>query len=91
MSGRFASDHISELVIMEAKALIKSREHSIREISETLNFNSQSLFCRYFKKATGRTPLAIPKRGLLPGTPPRKYYGQIFLQDPAFYSFACLV
>ena len=55
-------DKIRELRAMlpipmaEAKQLLRSKEYTILQISEMLNFTSQSLFGRYFKKFTGYTP-----------------------------------
>lgn len=57
MSGKSISIWINEMVIMSAKALLKSSKMTITEISEELNFASPSLFCRYFKKDTGLTPI----------------------------------
>lgn len=62
VSGRFANDHINDHVILEAKALIKSRKYSIQEISEMLNFSTQSFFGRFFKDATGYTPLQFQNK-----------------------------
>lgn len=55
-SGSYASDHIRNFVIMEAKSLLKSRQHTVMEICDILNFNSQSFFSKYFKEATGYSP-----------------------------------
>lgn len=55
-SGRYASECIDSFVISEAKQLIRAHSWTILQISEMLNFSSQSLFGRYFKKATGLTP-----------------------------------
>ncbi|MDR1624840.1 MAG: AraC family transcriptional regulator [Tannerellaceae bacterium] len=57
VSGRFANEFINDYVIREAKALIKSHNYTMLQISEMLNFTSQSFFSRFFKKATGYTPL----------------------------------
>jgi YesN/AraC family two-component response regulator len=56
-SGRYAGEYIHEHVIIKAKILIKSHVYSIQQISEMLHFTSPSFFGRYFKKATGYTPL----------------------------------
>jgi AraC-like DNA-binding protein len=56
-SGSFAGDIINDYLINEAKALIRSRKYTILQISEMLNFTSQSFFCRFFKNAVGSTPL----------------------------------
>ena len=58
-----AGDYIEGFVILEAKALIKSRNYSMLQISEMLHFASQSFFGRYFKKATGFTPLQFQDEG----------------------------
>lgn len=55
-SGSYAGDHIKRFVIMEAKALIKSRQYTMTQICDILNFNSQSFFTKYFKNATGMSP-----------------------------------
>jgi YesN/AraC family two-component response regulator len=57
ISGRYAGEYIHDFVILEAKVLIRSRVYSIQQISEMLHFKSQSFFGRYFKNATGYTPL----------------------------------
>ena len=57
VSGYYAGDHIDHYVIAEAKQLVRSRNFSIMQISEMLNFTSQSYFGRYFKKATGYSPM----------------------------------
>lgn len=55
-TGFSAVDWIDRLVILEAKVLLKSTNLSIQQISDELNFTSQSFFGRYFKKHTGRSP-----------------------------------
>lgn len=60
-SGRFAGEWISEYVILEAKALIKSHRYTIQQISEMLHFPNPSFFGRYFKKKVGCTPKAYQK------------------------------
>lgn len=57
VSGLFASDHIDNFLITEAKQLIRSRQYTILQISEMLHFTSQSFFGRYFKNHTGYTPI----------------------------------
>ena len=55
-SGHTASEHIDNFIIAEAKQLIRSRQYTILQVSEMLNFTCQSFFGRYFKKHTGLTP-----------------------------------
>ncbi len=57
VSHRFVKDHINDMVKQEARDLLRSRQYSVTEISEMLNFNSQSPFCWFFKHATGMTPM----------------------------------
>lgn len=55
-SGRFAGEWISDYVVLEAKALLKSRRYTIQQISDILNFSQQSFFGRYFKQKVGLSP-----------------------------------
>ena len=57
VSGRFAGDYIRDYVIREAKALIRGKRYSMLDISLMLNFSTQSSFTRFFKQATGLSPL----------------------------------
>ncbi len=52
-----ASEWIDEMVIVGAKALLKSSSYSVAQISEELNFANPSFFSAYFKKRVGVTPL----------------------------------
>ena len=56
ISGKPANDWIDEHVILEAKALLKSTNMTIQQISDELNFPSQSFFGKYFKRVTGMSP-----------------------------------
>lgn len=55
-SGKTASQWIDDYVILEAKALLKSTNFTIQQISDELSFPSQSFFGKYFKRITGRSP-----------------------------------
>ena len=57
VSGRFAGDWITDYVILEAKALLKSRKYTIQQIADRLNFANQSFFGKYFKQHTGLSPM----------------------------------
>lgn len=56
VSGRHAGDWIRDYVILEAKALLKSGEYTVQQVSDKLNFANQSFFGVYFKKAVGCSP-----------------------------------
>ena len=55
-SGRRANDWIDEYVLLEAKALLKSTDMTVQQISDELYFPSQSFFGKYFKRHTGVSP-----------------------------------
>ena len=56
VSGKTAGEWIDSLVILEAKALLKSSELSIQEIADELHFAYQSFFGKYFKHHAGLSP-----------------------------------
>jgi AraC family transcriptional regulator, transcriptional activator of pobA len=58
VTGKPAGEWIDETVILEAKILLQEPAASIAHIADTLHFPDQSAFGRYFKKATGLSPLA---------------------------------
>lgn len=55
-SGRTATQWIDEHVILEAKVMLKSGGMSVQQVSNELNFPSQSFFGKYFKRHTGMSP-----------------------------------
>ncbi len=61
VSGRFAGDWIADFVILEAKAMLKSRKYTIQQIADLLNFANQSFFGRYFKDKVGCSPSEYQK------------------------------
>lgn len=60
-SGKTASHWISEYVILEAKALLKFSGLNVQQVAYQLNFPSQSMFGKYFKKRTGYSPKGYMK------------------------------
>jgi len=60
-SGKHASDWIHEYIILEAKALLKSTDMNLKDISDILNFCTPSHFGRFFKRYTGYTPSEYKK------------------------------
>lgn len=55
-SGKTARQWIDDYVILEAKRLLKSTDLSVQQISDELNFPSQSFFGKYFKREVGISP-----------------------------------
>ena len=53
---------INELVLTESKRYLRTTELTIRQISERLNFPTDSAFVRFFRTHTGCTPLEYRKR-----------------------------
>lgn len=56
VSGKHGMQWIDEYVLLEAKALLRNSELSVKQVSDELNFPSQSMFGRFFKKMTGYSP-----------------------------------
>lgn len=56
-TGKTASDTIKEMLLLEAKSLLKYTTQSIGEIGYSLDFSDPTTFNRFFKRATGLTPL----------------------------------
>lgn len=55
-SGKSAIQWIEDYLILDAKAQLASTVNTIQQITFNLNFPSQSLFGRYFKRAVGMSP-----------------------------------
>lgn len=56
VTGFSAVEWIDRYVVLEAKVLLKSSNLSIQQISDSLGFQTQSLFGKYFKKRLGMSP-----------------------------------
>lgn len=56
LTGCTAVEWIERYVILEAKVLLRSTNLNIQQISNELNFPSQSFFGKYFKKNVGMSP-----------------------------------
>lgn len=61
-SGRLAGEWIADYVILEAKAMLKSKKFTVQQVSDFLNFSNQSFFGRYFKEKVGCSPTAYQKQ-----------------------------
>ena len=55
-SGRSVPEWLNELLILDAKNMLRHSDMIIKEIASNLNFPSQSFFFRFFKNHTGLTP-----------------------------------
>lgn len=55
-SGRYAGDWVRDYVILEAKAMLKSRKYTVQQVSDQLNFANASFFGKYFKATVGCSP-----------------------------------
>lgn len=55
-AGRSAQDLLSEMLVLEAKVLLRQTQLSITEIAYKLSEKSPSDFSRFFKTKTGLTP-----------------------------------
>ncbi|MDE6632733.1 MAG: helix-turn-helix domain-containing protein [Muribaculaceae bacterium] len=55
-TGYSAASWIERFLILEAKILLKSTNLTIQQISDNLNFPTQSFFGKYFKKNVGLSP-----------------------------------
>lgn len=57
VTGKTCLDIIASMVIMDAKAQLKSTDASIQSIAYSLNFTNMSFFGKYFKRHVGMGPL----------------------------------
>lgn len=55
-TGRTAKEIILNFVILQARTMLLGTDLNIQQISDTLHFPSQSVFGKFFKKATGKSP-----------------------------------
>ncbi|MEG2573405.1 MAG: helix-turn-helix domain-containing protein, partial [Bacteroides sp.] len=56
ITGKTVMDIISEMVITDAKAQLKSTNLPVNQISDSLNFANVSFFGKYFKRYVGLSP-----------------------------------
>ncbi|WP_423803401.1 helix-turn-helix domain-containing protein [Paraprevotella clara] len=64
MSNRLYLNLYRTHVILEAKALLKSRKYTIQQVADMLNFANQSFFGKYFKEKVGCSPSEYQKQSL---------------------------
>lgn len=62
-TGSSAADWIERSVVLEARALLKSTNMTVQQISDELNFPSQTFFGKYFKRRIGMSPKEYRRMG----------------------------
>lgn len=63
-TGHSLSKWVNELILIEAKRLLKTSDMTILQVSEKLNFPNPSFFGRFFKENVGVTPLKYKNEGI---------------------------
>lgn len=63
ISGKSAKEVINQVLLLEAKSLLKQTAIPIKEIAFHLNFEDYSHFSKFFKDATGKTPADFRDNG----------------------------
>ncbi|MBC9911847.1 helix-turn-helix domain-containing protein [Chitinophaga varians] len=63
-TGRTASEAITDMLVREAKAVLRYTDTTIAGISDQLHFSDPAGFNRFFKEKTGLTPLAFRKNAV---------------------------
>lgn len=56
LSGKTAGKYIDDLVIVEAKTLLRDPSLTIAQVADRLDFSDQFFFSKFFKRYTGVTP-----------------------------------
>lgn len=62
-TGASAAEWIERSVVLEARALLKSTNMTVQQISDELNFPSQTFFGKYFKRRVGMSPKEYRRMG----------------------------
>lgn len=65
-TGKPVSAHITDMLILEAKVLLKQSSHNISEIAMLLGFQNFAYFARVFKKHTQFTPKSYREKFIYP-------------------------
>ena len=58
LTGKTASAHIQEKLVLEAKAFLVNTDFQVTDIADKLGFENTPYFNRFFKKNTGLSPSA---------------------------------
>lgn len=60
-TGKTAKEHIEELVLSEAKILLRMGKYNVSEVASLLKYENVEEFSRFFKKKMGCSPLSYSK------------------------------
>ena len=60
-TGKAANKWIDEVLVSEAKILLKSPQVTVQKVADLLHFSDQSTFGKFFKKQTGLSPMEFRK------------------------------
>ncbi len=62
VTGKTTIKVISDIIMMEAKILLRNKQMNIQEIADNLHFSDQASFSKFFKKNAGVSPVEFRKR-----------------------------
>ena len=62
LTGKTASNHIHERLVLEAKSILIHSQLHAAEVANRLGYQNTSYFNRFFKKASGFSPIEFRKR-----------------------------
>ncbi|MDR0795437.1 MAG: helix-turn-helix domain-containing protein [Tannerella sp.] len=63
VSGKSPIQHIGNMLVAEAKTLLRKPNATIKQVADELYFGNQSSFGKFFKKHTGMTPVEYKNKG----------------------------
>ena len=61
-SGKTVMQWLNGYLLLKAKVLLRNREQAVNDIADTLGFDNQNTFSRFFKREAGMTPTAYRKK-----------------------------
>jgi AraC-like DNA-binding protein len=61
-NGKRTIKWINDVLVTEAKILLRKPNNTVQQVADELNFGDQSSFGKFFKKHTGLTPREYMKK-----------------------------